>query len=321
MEVLNGTDIPVIDLSLFPGSQNVDIKQLESEEFNKLRKACQELGFFLVINHGINPTLVQAVEGRIRDMFALPAEIKNRAIFPIFNAGYGPFEVHDVTKDTTPENMVFPWDHLLPNSVEEISARLWPQGNPAFCEELNAYRTQVRELSHRILRLLVWSLGVDISSQSASELFEKSYGNLRMNYYDKSTEKEMISKAHTDISCITILYQDDVGGLQIRTKQDKWIYTKPVPGSFVINIGDVLQMWSNGRYRSAQHRVVYGKSNKNRLSMAYFHDFLDEFEIRCPKEMIDKHHPQLYKVVVKGDIVEYLKKTGPNLYNPLHFKI
>ncbi|GLJ08106.1 hypothetical protein SUGI_0081430 [Cryptomeria japonica] len=319
MEAVNGTDLPVIDLSLFP-SQNVD-QNLQSQEFNELRKACQELGFFRVINHGINPTLIQAVESRIRDIFAMPSEIKNRAVFPIFNTGYGPSVVDDVTKDSTPENMIFPWDHLLPNSVEKISAKLWPQGNPAFCEELNAYKTQVRELSHRILKLLVWSLGVDISSQSASQLFEKSHGNLRMNYYDKSTEKEMISKAHTDVSCLTVLYQDDVGGLQIRTKQGKWMDSKPMPGSFVINIGDILQMWSNGTYRSAEHRVVYGKSNKNRLSMAYFHDFLDEFEIRCPEEMIDQERPQLYKVVTKGDIVAYYKKAGPNLYTPLHFKL
>ncbi|XP_059067264.1 oxoglutarate-dependent flavonoid 7-O-demethylase 1-like [Cryptomeria japonica] len=358
MEELNGTDLPVIDLSLF-SSKNVDQNQLESHEFNKLRQACQELGFFLVINHGVDATLIQSVECRIRDMFALPAEIKNRAIFPIFNTGYGPSVVDDVAKDSIPENMSFPWDHLLPNSVEKISAKLWPQGNPAFCEELNAYGAQIKELSHRILKLLVWSLGVDVSSQSASELFEKSFGNVRMNYYDKCTDKEMISKAHTDVSFFTILYQDDIGGLQIRTKQGKWMDSKPLPGSFVINVGDILQialfreefflninkslsnqsiewlrgsaealrplsptiMWSNGRNRSAEHRVVYGRSNRNRLSMAYFFDLPDEFEIRCPKEMIDQEHPQLYKVVTKGDTVAYFKKVGPNMATPQHFRL
>ncbi|XP_057837966.2 jasmonate-induced oxygenase 3-like [Cryptomeria japonica] len=304
MEALNGTDLPVIDLSLFP-SQNVDQNQLESFEFKKLRQACQELGFFLVINHGVDPTLIQAVDGRIRDMFALPTEVKNRAIFPIFNTGYGPSVVDDAAKDSIPENMSFPWDHLLPNSVEKISAKLWPQGNPPFCEELNAYGAQIKELCQRILKLLVWSLGVDVSSQSVSELFEKSFGNVRMNYYDKCTDKEMISKAHTDVSFFTILYQDDIGGLQIRNKQGKWMDSKPLPGSFVFNVGDILQMWSNGRYRNAEHRVVYGKSNRNRLSMAYFFDLPNEFEIRCPKETIDEEHPQLYKVVTKDVVLIY----------------
>ncbi|GLJ08102.1 hypothetical protein SUGI_0081350 [Cryptomeria japonica] len=320
MEVLNGTDLPVIDLSLFP-SQNVDQNQLESHEFTKLRQACQELGFFLVVNHGVNPSLIQAVDGRIRDMFALPTEAKNRAIFPIFNTGYCSSIVDDVAKDSIAESMSFPWDQLLPNSVEKISAKLWPQGNPVFCEELNAYGAQIRDLSHRILKLLVWSLGVDVSSQSASELFEKSFGTVRMNYYDKCTDKEMISRPHTDVSFFTILYQDDVGGLQIRTKEGKWMDSKPLPGSFAVNAGDILQMWSNGRYRSAEHRVVYGKSNRNRLSMAYFFDLLDEFEIRCPKETIDQEHPQLFKVVTKGDTVAYFKKEGPNMATPLHFRL
>ncbi|KAH9301995.1 hypothetical protein KI387_013578, partial [Taxus chinensis] len=87
-----------------------------------------------------------------------------------------------------------------------------------------------------------------------------------MNYYynTKDDDEEepqnarKISKAHTDLGCVTILYQDDVGGLQIRTKQGNWIDTKPLSGSFVVNLGDCSQMWSNCRYRSSEHRVVYG---------------------------------------------------------------
>lgn len=265
---------------------------------------------------------MEEVDAMARHMFTLPQETKDEAIFPNnFNSGYGPPQVDALAKDYTPENMTFPGDHLLPNSVDQICARLWPLGNDKPREALRAYKNQMGDLSHKILKLVIRSLGVEVGSPWASELFEKSHGFLRMNYYDKCTDEERISKPHTDVSCLTILYQDDVGGLQIRTKEGIWMDSKPLAGSFVINIGDCFQMWSNARYRSAEHRVVYGMAKRNRLSMAYFLDFVDEYEIRTPAELIDAQHPAQYKAVRKGEIMAYYKKVGPNLGIPLHLRL
>ncbi|GLJ41168.1 hypothetical protein SUGI_0852400 [Cryptomeria japonica] len=91
-----------------------------------------------------------------------------------------------------------------------------------------------------------------------------------------------------------ILYQDDVGGLQIRSKEGKWFNVKPLSHSFVINLGDSLKAWSNGRYHSADHRVVC-KGWIDRMSIAFFISFPMETEIWAPEELVDKDNPRRYK--------------------------
>lgn len=307
-------DLPVIDFALLPWKSGGDAHHHDQRELEKLREACQEFGFFRAINHGVNSTLIPTVDSMARDMFMLPVDIKERAISPIFNTGYAPPKTGTQGKDSLPEGMVFPDD----NSVDDISSKLWPQGNHKFRETMQKYNSEMREVSHGILKVILCSLGLDVRKHYSSPLFDKSQGWLRMNFYhskiDHDHQQQFYSKAHTDIGCLTILYQDDVGGLQIRTKEGKWINTKPLPGSFVVNIGDCLQMWSNGRYRSAEHRVVYGGSE--RLSMAFFLDFTDKAEIRAPEELIDEKHPQKYRAVTFEDLKAYFVQAGPTLGGP-----
>jgi len=307
-------DLPVIDFALLPWKSGGDAHHHDHRELEKLREACQEFGFFRAINHGVNSTLIPTVDSMARDMFMLPADIKERAISPIFNTGYAPPKTGTQGKDSLPEGMVFPDD----NSVDDISSKLWPQGNHKFRETMQKYNSEMREVSNGILKVIICSLGLDVTKHYSSPLFDKSQGWLRMNFYhskiDHDHQQQFYSKAHTDIGCLTILYQDDVGGLQIRTKEGEWINTKPLPGSFVVNIGDCLQMWSNGRYRSAEHRVVYGGSE--RLSMAFFLDFTDKTEIRAPEELIDEKHPQKYRAVTFEDLKAYFVQAGPTLGGP-----
>lgn len=312
-------DLPVIDFSLLPWKSvgdSHDHNYDDLRELQKLREACQELGFFRAINHGVDSTLVQTVDSIARDMFRLPVDIKDRATSSIFNTGYVPPRMGTEGKDSLPEGMVFPND----SSVDDISSKLWPQRNHKFRETMKEYNSEMRKVSHGILKVILCSLGVDVTEHYSSPLFDKSQGWLRMNFYHNRSDDrnhnqhEFYSKAHTDIGCLTILYQDDVGGLQIRTNEGEWINTKPLPGSFVVNIGDCLQMWSNGRYRSAEHRVVYGGSE--RLSMAFFLDFPDKTEIRAPEELIDEKHPKRYKAVTFEDLKAYYIQAGPTLGGP-----
>ncbi|GLJ21933.1 hypothetical protein SUGI_0410640 [Cryptomeria japonica] len=323
------SDLPVIDLSLLPSNfgEKQNFSDLDgNNELKKLREACQELGFFRIINHGMEAAFIQKTDSLARDMFSLAEEEKSRAIFPIFNTGYCPADAGADGKASLPENLVFPGENALPNSVDQISAKLWPHGNNDFQQTVHKYNSHMTEVAHRILKLVLLSLGLDVSKHYNSDPFGTSLqGWLRMNYYYNTKDEEEeaqnvqhISKAHTDLGCVTILYQDNVGGLQIRTKKGDWINTKPLPGAFVVNLGDCLQMWSNCRYRSSEHRVVYQglKKNQGRLSMAFFLDFIDKAEIRAPKELIDEEHPQKYKTVKFSDITSYLMQVGPTLGGP-----
>jgi len=314
-------DLPLIDFALLSlkSVRDGDQQQQEVEsqrELEKLREACQELGFFRVINHGFDSTLMQTVDYLARDMFTLPADIKERAVSPIFYSGYAPPKTGPQGKDSMPESMFFPDEH----STDDIASKLWPQGNQIFCDKMHEYSSKIMDLSHGILKHVLGSLGLDVNQHYPSPSFENTQGWMRMNFYhnkNASVEQEQFfSKAHTDNSCITILYQDDIGGLQVRTKKGEWINSEPLPGSFVVIIGDCFQMWSNGRYRSAEHRVVYGGSKKNRLSIVFLLDFMDKMEICSPPELIDEKHPQMYRAVTFEDLKAYYKKAGPSMGGP-----
>eukprot|EP01018_Ginkgo_biloba_P019442 Gb_16591 [translate_table: standard] len=309
-------DLPVIDLSLFPskleGSESHEYNQL-GKEFRKVRKACEDLGFFRVINHGIDPTLIETMDSVTRQMFTLPTQVKERAISPVFFNGYVAAQVGPMGQNSMAESMFFP-TALLRSSIQGISDKLWPQGNHEFCETVHSYNCKVSELSGRLIKILISSLGLDETKHYKSASFEKCHGWMRMNYYcSNNTCESMSSIAHTDVCCLTVLYQDDVGGLEIRTKDGNWISADPLPGSFVVNIGNSFKMWSNGIYRSAEHRVVYGGTKSQRLSLAFFLDFPSKAIISAPEDLIDDAHPRRYKVVTLEDLTTHYKQFGPSL--------
>ncbi|GLJ21937.1 hypothetical protein SUGI_0410710 [Cryptomeria japonica] len=327
------SDLPVIDLSLLPSTfaEKQNLSDLEgNNELKKLREACQELGFFHVVNHGVDKALIEKMDCASRDMFSLPEEVKKRAIFPIPSAGYSPPTLGADGKDSMPESMHFPGQSVLPNSLDQICTKLWPHGNHQFREIAHAYNSNMMSLSERIIQLIMLSLGLDVSKYYKSGLFTSLIeGYVRMNYYPGTKDEEESQNAyktsisHTDIGILTILYQDDVGGLQIRTKEGCWIDVKPLKRSFVVNLGDCLQMWSNCRYRSAEHRVVYGglKQKKERLSIAFFFTFEEKAEIKAPEELITEEHPQKYNVAKFGDIIAQYFQLGPTLGGSNYFLI
>eukprot|EP00253_Pinus_taeda_P002019 PITA_02019 len=304
--------LPVIDLDHLLHSWKSGGGSDELQELNKMREACSQLGFFRVMNHGIEPALIQTLDSVARDMSALPTEMKERAIFPLYSTGYSPSKIDLLGKDESmPESMSFPSGHI----VDEICSKLVPQGNHKSLETIQKYMAEISGPSHKMLKLIMYSLGLDVGKHYESSAFD---GKLRFNFYHKLAEgapdhKEIFYRAHTDLSFFTILYEDDVGGLQIRTEEGNWYDSKPLPGSFVVNIGDSLQMWSNGRYRSSEHRVVHGGSQRSRLSIAFFLFFTEDTEILAPQELISEEHPQLYRAVTTKDLRVLGKKVGPSL--------
>ncbi|GLJ21940.1 hypothetical protein SUGI_0410750 [Cryptomeria japonica] len=327
------SDLPVIDLSLLPSAfgEKEDLSDLEgNNELTKLREACKELGFFHVVNHGVDRALIEKMDCASRDMFSLPEEVKKRAIFPVPTAGYSTPIEGGGGKDSMPESMHFPDQSVLPNSVDQICTKLWPHGNHQFREITDTYNSNMRSLAQRITQLIMLSLGLDVSKYYKSDLFTSFVeGYVRMNCYSGIKDEEepqnayKTSISHTDIGILTIVYQDDVGGLQIRTKEGCWIDVKSLKRSFVVNLGDCLQMWSNCRYRSAEHRVVYGglKQKENRLSIAFFLTFQDKAEIKAPEELINEEHPKKYKVAKFGDLFARYIQLGPTLGGTNYFLI
>ncbi|KAH0970624.1 hypothetical protein GBA52_022780 [Prunus armeniaca] len=144
--------------------------------------------------------------------------------------------------------------------------------------------------------------------------FQNCHGYLRINNYsapesleDHEDEVEGLGM-HTDMSCVTIVYQDEIGGLQVRSKEGKWMDISPCEGTLVVNIGDMFQAWSNEKLRSSEHRVIL-KQPVNRFSLAYFWCFEDEKVIFAPDDVVGEENVRIYKPFV---CLDYLKFRESN---------
>ncbi|XP_059066451.1 2-oxoglutarate-dependent dioxygenase DAO-like [Cryptomeria japonica] len=292
-------DIPVIDISQFPSDYGEG-----GEGLNKLhhhstvatvRDACKELGFFRVVNTGIPTELLQNVENVIHELYAMPAEAKERAVT---------------------SNPVQSYMRSL--SQETFCLMKMPRSD-SLHETIGTYTLAMADLQQKISKIIIASLGLDVTTFFHSD-FQHCEAYMRLSRYSSNgrfTEDEGALFEHTDLACFTILYQTNEG-LQIRTKEGKWLNVKPIASSFVINVGDSLQAWTNRRFRSAEHRVVF-RGWTDRLSIAWFVHFPYDKEIWAPAEFVDANHPRYYRPFTFSQFKHYFDKNfrpkGINLLN------
>jgi isopenicillin N synthase-like dioxygenase len=201
-------------------------------------------------------------------------------------------------------------------AINKFSDLMWPHGNENFCQVMREYFERMKELSDRIHKIILASLGV--SNYYASH-FEPGKFWLRLNEYQVSCDEASGSitlPAHTDGPSITILHEDEVGGLQVLSKAGNWVEVKPTPNSFIVFLGDTLQAWSNNRIRSGKHRVIV-KGRQSRLSLAFFRLLPDEMEIEAPPELVDNKHPRRYRAFHFSEYIAFKFEKRVELENPL----
>ncbi|XP_057862858.2 gibberellin 20 oxidase 1-A [Cryptomeria japonica] len=169
------------------------------------------------------------------------------------------------------------------------------------------------ELARKVCKIILASLGLDVENFYHFH-FERYTAIMRIIHYlsdAKSVEEELLLP-HTDIGSFTILYQGNEGGLQMRSKEGEWLNVKPIPNSFVVNLGDSMKAWSNGIYRSSEHRVVY-KGWVDRFAVPYFIRFPRDKQIWAPDELVNDEHPRRYRPLISSqfevDSMNYLKTT------------
>ena len=171
------------------------------------------------------------------------------------------------------------------------------------------------ELSRRVIEVVLMSLGEDFAKKFYDSESGNCHGYLRIINYTapKSTvtplekEEEEVEGLgmHTDMSCVTIVYQDQMGGLQVRSKQGKWMDINPCDQTLVVNIGDLMQAWSNGKLRSSEHRVVLRPHVSSRFSLAFFWCFEDRKAIHAPDEVVGEGGVRAYELFVCEDYLKF----------------
>lgn len=280
--------VPIIDLqTLINGTDLVD------SELEKLHSASQNWGFFHIVNHGISSSILEEFKLEIENFFKLPLEEKKKLWQqPENQEGFGQLFV-------VSEEQKLDWSDMfylttLPMNLRQMD--LFEKLPTKLRETLEAYSIEVKKLAMAILSQLVKALKMDINEMR--DLFSHGVQTMRMNYYPPCPEPEMVLgfTPHSDADALTIVYQlDETEGLQIR-KDGKWISIKPLPNAFVVNIGDILEIASNGVYRSIEHRVIVN-SKKERLSIATFYSCKLDAELGPAPRIISPHNPAIFRTV------------------------
>ncbi|KAH9293921.1 hypothetical protein KI387_040871 [Taxus chinensis] len=257
----NHLDIPIIDMGMFLGAPDL----CRQKEMEKLGIACQRWGFFQAVNHGIPLSLMERMKGIVREFIQLPLEEKLKYEVQELE-GYGQtFVVSNNQKLDWADTM-----YLTTLPLESRKLNLWPTRPLDFREMVDQYASEIQKLSNTVLCLL--SENVGLKPDCFINMYGKIAQMMRLNYYPPCPRPDLALgiSPHSDGSGLTVLLQDDeTVGLQI-CKDGEWIPVRPIPGALVINIGDMLEVISNGRYKSIEHRAVTN-SERDRISIAMFY--------------------------------------------------
>ncbi|EEF34712.1 Flavonol synthase/flavanone 3-hydroxylase, putative [Ricinus communis] len=255
--------IPVIDMSKLKEDQSS-----HNDELAQLHIACRNWGFFQLINHGVSEEVMENMKMDIQEFFKLPFEEKMAfAQLPNNIEGYGQAFVVSDEQKLDWGDMLF----LLPLPASSRKMRFWPTNPTSFGETFDKYSSELQRIAVCILRLMARNLGID--PEDVATMFEDGVQGIRMNYYPPCIQANKVIglTTHSDATGLTLLTQvNEVQGLQIK-KDGRWVPITPIPGAFIINVGDIIEIMSNGEYRSIEHRAVVNPE-KERLSIAAFHN-------------------------------------------------
>ncbi|KAG6482006.1 jasmonate-induced oxygenase 1-like [Zingiber officinale] len=268
-----------------------------------VQAACRDWGFFQLVNHGIGSA---AAARRVwRDFFALPMEEKQRyANSPATFEGYG--SRLGVTKGALLDWGDYFFLHLSPPSDHAK----WPSSPPQLREKTEEYCGAVGKVIEQVKRAISAALGVEEGFMEAA--FGAAGAAVRINYYPKCPQPELALglSPHSDPGGLTVLLPDEhVKGLQVR-HAGEWITVDPVLGGLIVNIGDQIQVLTNGKYQSVEHRVIVNAAVE-RLSIAYFHNPQDDLVITPANEFVTRAEPAKYKPMKYKDYKMQIRMRGP----------
>ncbi|KAF3608792.1 hypothetical protein DY000_02049426 [Brassica cretica] len=257
--------------------------------------------FFLlqVINHGIEVGVVEDIEKVAKEFFEMPLEEKKKyPMEPGTVQGYGQAFIFS-------EDQKLDWCNMFALGVHPPSIRnpkLWPSKPARFSENLEGYSKEIRKLCKRLLKYIAISL--DLKEERFEEMFGEAVQAVRMNYYPPCSRPDLVMglSPHSDGSALTVLQQSKNSrvGLQI-LKDNTWVPVQPLPNALVINIGDTIEVLTNGKYKSVEHRAVTNRE-RERLTIVTFYAPNYEVKIEPMDELVDDEtNPCKYRSYNHGD--------------------
>ncbi|XP_062092286.1 protein DMR6-LIKE OXYGENASE 2-like [Humulus lupulus] len=318
LAVIEAESIPLIDLSpAISASNSVDSRAIEKLA-REIGDACSEWGFFQVTNHGVSLDCRRKLESAARRFFDQDLEEKRKVRRnEVSVLGY--FDAEN-TKNVRDWKEVFDVavqePTVVPVSSDPMDDRVvewfnrWPEYPPELREACKEYGREVGKLAYKMLELIALSLG--LAANSLNIHFEDHQTTfMRLNHYPPCPSPDLALGVgrHKDGGALTVLAQDDVGGLEVRKKSDgEWIRVKPTPGAFIINVGDIVQVWSNDKYESVEHRVMVN-SEKDRFSIPFFLNPAHYTVVKPLDELLDENNCPKFKSYNWGKFMTHRKDS------------
>ena len=312
------SDFPVVDLSRFEAADAAGKAKLGAE----VDDICRTTGFLAVSGHGVPQATIDAAWNAARAFFDLPLEDKQKARAPYAGYPYG-YLGHGVEALAKSKGVETPPDLKesfnggplsTPPGLSDPEAlafcyaeTIWPPGPAGFVEAWKAYYRSMEDLAARIMRLFAAAL--QLPEDYFAGVIDRPVSALRaLNYPHPVVPPQpgqLRAGAHTDYGSLTILLPEaKSGGLEIFTPEQQWRAVPPVPGAFIINIGDLMALWTNDRWVSTLHRVVNpapdAAGSTRRQSFAFFHQPNWDAEIRCIESCLAPGERPRYAPVLSG---------------------
>lgn len=287
-----------------------------------LRAACAEHGFFYIHGHGVDPALTREVLSASARFFDLPLAQKLQAdkALSACNRGYEPLRNQTLQAGTPPDvkegyyiGVELPADdpRVLAGKFNH-GPNLWPAELPGFRDTMDRYFAAMLDLGGLLMRSMALSL--NLPERHFEGFVEGAVATLRLLHYPPQPPQpapgEKGCGEHTDFGSVTLLLQDDVGGLQVRdVARNTWIDAPPLPGTYVVNIGDLIARWTNGRYHSTLHRVI-NRSGRERYSVPFFLTGAPDHEVACLPTCLSEGEQPLYPpITVEQHLQQCYRRT------------
>lgn len=310
--------IPIID---FAGMASGDPAAARAVG-DKVRDACTTVGFFYAVNHGVDTGVIDATYAAARQFFALPHDKKLEVSIEKSALLRGYTDL--LAENTNPENKgdlhegfdialdVSEDDPDYRNGVFGYGPNQWPDGLPGFRDALLDYHAAMLAFGSKVFS--AFALALDLPADYFENRITKPMAHMRVLRYPSQEgvidEKQIGIGAHSDYECFTILSTDDVPALQVLNPAGEWIQAPPIPGAFIINVGDLMARWTNDYFQSTVHRAI-NSSGRERYSIPFFFGPSSKEMIEVLPSCQSPERPPKYQPIPAG---EYIKSRFDDTY-------
>lgn len=303
-------EIPVIDF----GPMHSDDAAARAAVGAAVRKACTEVGFFYATNHGVPQAVIDETFDAAHEFFDLPMDTKQSISVEKSDAMRGYTAL--LGENTDPDNngdLHEGFDLALDLPIDDpdvvagvfgYAPNQWPDGLDGFRDTLMAYHAEA--ISFGTLIFQAFALALELDENHFAQAITKPMAHMRVLHYPDQTaakdEKQIGIGAHSDYECFTILCTDDTPALQVLNSAGTWIQAPPIPGAFIVNVGDLMARWTNNYFQSTVHRAI-NSSGKRRYSIPFFFGVNSQEVVEVLPSCQSQENPPKYKPITAGDYI------------------